>query len=106
MPWRRLGRVEQGWATPPHNRLRDLALLVGRDDLMKLLQPLQAEDDHAGAIQLRPLLRGAVARWLAQSEVEREQRGDRVVLKLLCLLADSIGNRRRVEQLKECLLWI
>src|SRR5262249_52242907 len=101
---RRLARIEQRRTCAPHHGRRDAVLLVGSDDLVELLHLLQTEDDHSGRSQLGPPLRRAVAWRLAQRQVQREQRGEYVVLKLPCARARGGWNSVGIEQVEERLL--
>ena len=76
-----LAGIEQGRARSPHHGRRDGARLMMPDDVEELVDVIETDDGHEGVRQLGMIRGGEVARRLVKIEVEREQRGQQVVLK-------------------------
>ena len=103
---RRLARIEQRRARAPHHRRRDGAGLVVAHDVAELVDVVEPHDHHEGLRQLGVLGARAVARRLAQIEIEREQRRQQIVLEALRAVADVARQQRVVEQVEKGLVRI
>ena len=101
---RRLRGVEERRARAPRDGRGNLAALMRRDDVVELPEALQADDEHECAVQLRSLRSGGPTRRLAERDVQREERGEEIVLEASGARADLGRHGVGREQVEEGLL--
>ena len=79
---------------------------MGSDDLTKLGEPFEPEDDHECLVQLGMLRGGTPMRRFMERQVQSEKWRQRVVLKARSFFPNLLRNRVGVKQFEERLLGI
>ena len=74
------------------------------NDVEELIHVIQPEDHHEGAIKLRVIGARSVAGRFRQIEIQREQRGEQVVLEARDLIANAVRKERIIKQIEKCLV--
>ena len=77
-----------------------------RHNIQKLIRTLQPQNDHQRVLDIRMLSRCAIMRRLVQIHMQREQRRQHIVLKLLNPLLPCLGQHLAVHQIEKRLMRI